>query len=218
MGWQKSLTVLLVVGAAGTTMGMSWHLYYENRGLQKRVDELQRARDYPYVINGFRPEIAEQTILMDEYSFIPRSGSDPDGQILVLVASDKCRFCEATLASWVRLWQSTRWKATDEVWLVLYNEGELFRKLVMEMKSKGTVNVRLLKVRDPMIFMMRTGILEVPSSLILDRWQAVRLFYAGRLHAKEESVFADALNRKIAIDSSRVFLKPTEVSTQSPIR
>jgi len=208
----KTTFLLATLCAAMILVAISWVTYFENKTLKRQIIEIERAAENPYAINGFRPDILEQTTLLMASPLPNTNASLESRRVLVLVSSDLCPHCAATLPQWQQLIATTQWRANDEVWIVSYDAGKLMSPLVSQLKETHNVAFRFLAVKERLAFHLRTGIVATPATLVLDDKSFIRLCCIGTMKQREIDVFHTVLNERSAITSSntKVFLNPPD--------
>lgn len=180
-----------VLLAAVALLGFSWYTQIQNRRLHRFTRELLAAREYPYMLTGLRLEILAESELLAASAGISVP-FDP-GRELILVSSDECGFCKQNLPRWQELLARLEPAPDREVWLLTFNSIELFSPLVDQLE-RSHIAYRVLRVRDPILFSLRTGIVGVPLTMVVGPDRSVEVICSGGLGAREIAIFQDHLN------------------------
>lgn len=200
----------VVILAAVALLGFSWYTRIQNAELQRYATSLLRAREYPQVVTGLKIDILAESTLLERWS--PSGGPDRKPlQALVLATSDTCGFCKANLPRWEKLLAGLSLRDSQEIWLMTFNTAQRLQPIVQQLKARS-LPFRLLAVKDPLLFSLKTGIVGVPMTFILGEDSSVELICNGQMGEREIQVFQDFLSGKSRPE--KPFLASTNQSTE----
>ena len=174
-------------------IAISWSLYNNNASLKRKLAALRESTTPPYIVNGFKPDIFSQcTILKSTHG-----AHGHNGCVLALFQDDNCSFCEKTMPMWQELIKIIQWQKTDEIWLVSFGPGRMWTPLVQQLEQ-AHIQYSLLRVDYGPAFAIRTGIMSVPTTLLLDANGAARLVLNQTMTAEQRNIFRDAFNNRLS--------------------
>lgn len=180
-----------VLVAAVALLGFSWYTQIQNRRLHRFTRELLAAREYPYVVTGLRLDIlAESELLAASGEVVAPLAPERE---LLLVSSDECAYCKQNLPRWQELLAGLEPAPDREVWLLTFDSFELLRPVVDQLE-RSQLAYRVLRVRDPILFSLKTGIVGVPLTMVLGADRSVEVICSGGLGEREIAIFQDHLN------------------------
>jgi hypothetical protein len=183
---------VIVAVAAMALLAFSWYTRVQNVKLQRYATNLLRAREYPQVVTGLKIDILAESALLDRW---PPSGS-PDRkplQALVIATSDTCGFCKQNLPHWEKLLAGLNLRDSQEVWLMTFNTAQRLQPIVQQLKARN-VPFRVLAVKDPLLFSLKTGIVGVPMTFVLGEDSSVELICHGQMGDREIQIFQGFLS------------------------
>ena len=188
-GWRRAFRAGVAV-AAVALLASSWYIYLQNVKLRRFAADLLRAREYPYVVTGLKVDLLQDSAVLAR---APGTADNQPSRRLVLVTSDSCGYCTRNLPGWDRLLAGLSPRDAQEVWILTMNTARRAEPLVRRMQA-ARLPYRVLAVRDPLLFSLKTGIVGVPMTLVLGRDSSVELICHGQLGDREIAVFQDFLN------------------------
>jgi hypothetical protein len=189
--WNRAFRAVIAVAAVALIVS-SWYIYVQNIKLRRFATGLLRAREYPYVVTGLKVDILQDSALLQTSPDLSPADRKPVRK-LVLVTSDTCGYCARNLPRWKKLLAGLSPRDSQEVWLLTMNTARRTEPLVRLMQAEK-LPYRVLAVRDPMLFSLKTGIVGVPMTLVLGRDSSVELICHGQLGDREITIFQDFLS------------------------
>lgn len=141
---------------------------------------------YPSPLPAFRTEIQQHSEISESSnSTLPFSGR------LVLVSSDSCRACADNLPQWKQLLDSVRHLRNIEVWFVSFEHNAITAEVVESAKT-ANMQYQVRSITNSVVFGLRTGIVAVPSTLLLEEGTIPVMVKQGKLSVDETRAFASA--------------------------
>jgi hypothetical protein len=206
--WLKHSFAALKVFIGIALIGISWYLYSANASLKAKLQATADTIQLPYVISGFSPDLLSQTNEISSSLPALRPVPSENRRTLVLVSNDLCKHCLATLPFWTRLIDKVHWTQSDEVWIVSYGSAISMSPLISQLKQIRSVNYRVLLVQDRLLFQIRTGLIAVPATLVLDSEGTIRSCAIGTLNESQMDALANGLNLRDTGHANRhIFLR-----------
>jgi len=172
-------------------LGITWISLLFNAYLRRENSRLLTERRFPNLISGTSLNIVPLTREVGV-----SNGYTPGeyNRHLVLVSDDTCGACKRNVTHWEILLKSAKMGPGLDVWLVTFNNFELFDPLIAVLRSRR-VPFRMLALREPAsVFTLRTGIVAVPTTLTLNREMLVELIHVGEFSGPLLLLFTRMLN------------------------
>jgi hypothetical protein len=173
-------------------LAFSWYIYLQNVKLRRFAAELLRAREYPFVVTGLKVDILAESKLLEKW---PPGPERKPLQALVIATSDTCGYCRENLPRWEKLLAGLQLRDSQEVWVLTMDTAERAAPLIRRMRA-GRIPYRILAVKDPLFFSLKTGLVGVPTTLVLGEGSAVELICHGQVGERETQVILDFVNGK----------------------
>lgn len=197
----KRIATTTVVWIAGATLLIcAWSTHLQNRNLRKENTMLLKGREYPYLLTGLEMDVAGQI----EQVRATAPGRPKRNERLVLVSSDVCSICEKNAEKWQKLLMDTS-RLPEEVWLVTFDTTELFGPLEAALARRGTP-YRVMRIRDAKDFSLRTGIVGVPLTMLMDAKNTPTALHSGALTADMLRRFINIVDGRSSLPANRPFL------------
>lgn len=176
-----SASVMMIVGV---------HLFKENAELQSLIAEQIDSRSIPPSLVPFGP-------LLENNTNILRGVATASGKRrrLVLIGSDVCPHTAANLLKWKSLLKSKTRDNRVDVWYVTFDTTRLGESLDDTNGPQGAT-IDLRRVTDARHFVLRTGILGTPYTLLIDSNGRIELSQAGVLSDASVTAFTEALQHQ----------------------
>ena len=192
MAWEGRRRIFsgVVAVSAVALLAFSWYIYLQNVKLRRFATELLRAREYPYVVSGLKIDILEASTALEKW---PPAPNRKPLQALVLAFSDTCVYCKRNLPHWEKLLAGLNVRDSQEVWLMTFNTAQRLEPIVRQLKARN-IPFRVLAVKDPLLFSLKTGIVGVPMTFVLGEDSSVELLCHGQMGDREIQVFQGFLN------------------------
>jgi hypothetical protein len=156
---------------------MSWVLAGQNAYLRHQNRTLLSAREYPLVFAGMRLDLLPRVSPLRSSNI----RSSQTNHKLLLAFDDTCGVCERNIPQWLKLLQRGSGTLTgSEVWFLSFSTTHLIEPLESYLVREG-LPYRVMRVNDPMAFGLVTGVVAVPSTIVLDERDAVDMVATGVL-------------------------------------
>jgi hypothetical protein len=174
---RKNLVIrILIISSVACLIVASWYTKLENRRLKATNRELLQSRVYPYPLTSLEFQTPETRVV--------ETGKNDEGRptqrYLVFVSEDTCRFCAANMNHWETIIRSL--KQSDQITVLMVVYGSVANDLPLTTDLKAAdIPYRLLQVTDPIVFPLKTGLVGVPATLLLDTAMRPVLVHSGMM-------------------------------------
>jgi len=158
-----------------------------NRWASGAAHDAIAARRYPLVLYGTRLPISEGTTVQSG-----TVGSKADRH-LVLAFSETCPYCRRNRVNWEKLLSLPNWPSNADVWLIAVSGGLGPYRDLIALARKHSIPLRVLSIRDQLVFPVQTGLESVPATVIVDAVERVRFARIGEMAPSDAAAFEAAL-------------------------
>jgi hypothetical protein len=192
----KRFARFLVYGSAALLMGTSWYLSGQNYRLRKQNAALLAAREYPLIFAGMRLGS------LPNVSILRGSAPAPTRRKLILAFDNTCGICERNIPQWQSLLAGAGASLRDiEVWLLTFNGTDLTEPIERKLREEG-ISYKVLRANDAIALGLMTGIVGVPSTILLDDRDAVDVVATGELSDTSRSMIVARMESSDAANSA----------------
>jgi hypothetical protein len=168
MRWLLKVRVLSYVAVAAALV-LCWRVDRENtrlahlnEALRASQSEIVASANSPVLIRGLTLSLLSQMDTVDQHLI---KGAKPCTRQLILIYRAHCGACAQQLSSWEKLVADSRLRDA-ETWLVSIGDGLAEARPISETLRKRNLPYRVLKVKDPVAFVVRTGLRGVPVTIV----------------------------------------------------
>jgi len=173
---------IVIIACCWVSLVANWWV----RGL---TSEVLASRRYPQLLYGTRLPISCETTTADA-----RPQASQRHWHLVLAFADDCPYCRRNRANWERLITAPSWPGDADVWLIPVSGSVGSYRSFVTLAQEHSVPVRVLRVRDRWLFPLRTGIIGVPATVIIDDSQQIHFVRVGEMSGADSTAFMEVLH------------------------
>jgi len=165
-----------------------WASYFVSWWAKGQVRDAMAGRRYPQLLYGARLPISAETTSPADASQLGRMRRH-----LVLAFEDACPFCRRNRVNWERLLSMSAWPRDTDVWLIPVTGAIGSYSDLVTLAKEHSVPLRVLSVRRRWVFTVRTGLVAVPATVVVDGAERIRLVRTGEMADSDVFVFTAAL-------------------------
>lgn len=145
-----------------------WLLYLTDSKVQASWIQYLSSRARPSVLNGLE-------VPFDRFVIPPPPTVSATSRRLVIVSSDRCRYSEAAVPSWITLIRRLDLLPNDDILFVSTYGRKLHSQLIAGLDTSTATHIRFATVKQQAVFAQTTGISWTPELVGIDGDGRVRL-------------------------------------------